>query len=291
MPVGSRPLDRILVPLDFSQVTKPILEIASLIASRYGSEIVLMHAIEEHLVEHVAAGYNVSELISVLESKAREALEAYRRELAGRGLRVNVYTDIPVADPAVAIASAAEDVRATEILVASKGWGWRRLIPVGSTSRLLVKIANKPVIYFRASKRGNEVTLLAKEQDPFKLIAYAYRPGHPPEFTDYIISLAKRTSSSILVVSIAEDKSVDELSKELDSLLEEFSYAGVKAERVVLPGKAHHDLLRVSEGAGASLIALGRTVKREVHEFILGTTLGRLLSTTRLPLLIYPTSG
>jgi nucleotide-binding universal stress UspA family protein len=283
------PLSRVLVPTDFSEVTDPLMKIATYISKKYGSEIVLLHVIEEGLVEHIMAGYNVSELIPTLERESSKKLEALEERLKSEGARVRVYPEIPVADPAVAITSIAEEVNASEILIASKGWGWRRLLSWGSTSRLVVKMSRRPVIYVRASKEKDHVKLLYRDEDFFKNILYARKSSHPKELVEYLISLAKKTKGRVVVIRVPEgEETAENVSKELEPLTEKISYSGVNVERVIVKGNVTEEILRASEVLGATSIFTGRSISRSLHEIVLGSTLGKILSVTKVPIIIYP---
>jgi len=284
-----KPLSRVLVPVDFSSVTPGLLDLAGGVASKYSSQVILFHAIEEGIVEHVAAGYNVADLLPTLERAAREKLPKLAETLRSRGVDVTVFDDMPVADPAVAICNVAREVRASEVMIASKGWGWRRYLTVGSTGRLVVKMCQVPVVYLRATKEDGVVRLLHRGDELFKVILYAYKPGHPEAMVDYLFDLSRKTGAEVVVFYTPEDgESVDKARKEIEDLVSGLSYAGVKAERMILEGKPWNTIASAAEASGATVILMGRTVSKNLSEYILGSTLSRLMSTTRLPLLIYP---
>ena len=283
------PLSRILVPVDFSKITEPLIELAASISARYESEIVLLHVIEEGVVEHIMAGYNISELLPSLEREASRKLGELEKRLVSKGARVQVYPEIPVADPATAIVSVADEVNASEILVASKGWGWKRLLPWGSTARLVIKTARRPVIYVRATKEEDKVRLLYKDEDLFKIILYARKPSHPQKMIEYLISLARKTRGRVVVIQIPEGEETPEgVSKNLEPILDEISYSGVNVERIVIRGNVVEEIVRAAETIGATSIFTGRSVSRSLQEMILGSTLGKLLGLTKVPIIVYP---
>lgn len=284
-----KPLSRLLVPVDFSAVTYEQLHIAENIARKYNAEIILVHVIEEGLVEHVIAGYNVADLVPHLEKAAKEKLLKIADELREHGVNAQVYEEMPVADPAVAISNIAKEVNASEVIIASKGWGWRRLLTAGSTSRLVVKLSSIPVILLRASKKETNVTLYTKNHDIFRTILYAYRPEHPKSAVDYLFEIARKANSEVIVFYAPEERDDEtKVRLQIEDLIKEFEYAGIKAERIILSGTPWKLIISAAEASEATSIFLGRSVSKSLSEYILGSTIDRLVGTTSIPLIIYP---
>ena len=283
------PLSRLLVPLDFSRVTDPLLELAGKISLKYNTEVVLLHVIEEGIVDHIMAGYNISELVPNLEREALKKLKDYERRLSSKNVKVSVYPEVPVADPAAAIVSVAEEVGASEILIASKGWGWKRFLPWGSTSRLIVKTSTRPVIYVRATRSEDKVRLLYKDPDIFKNILYARKSSHPKEMLDYLIRLQKKTRGRVTVIRIPEgSETTESVSRELEPITNEISYAGIEVKRLVIRGNVAEEIVKAAEAIGSTAIYTGRTVSQSLSELILGSSLGKILGMTRVPIIIFP---
>ncbi len=283
------PLSRLLVPLDFSKVSEPLLDLTSQISLKYKSEVILFHAIEEGVVDHIMAGYNISELVPKLEEEALKKLKAFEKKLISKGVRTRIYPEVPVADPAAAIVSVAEEVNASEILMASKGWGWKRILPWGSTSRLVIKTSTRPVIYIRATKSRENVKLLYKDPDIFRNILYARKPFHPKELTDYLILLEKKTKGRITVIRVPEGSETNKtVSKELEPLMDEISFAGIDVNRLIIKGNVAEEIIKAAEAIGSTAIYTGRSVSQSLHELILGSSLGKILGMTKVPVIIFP---
>ncbi len=289
--MSSKPevLSRVLVPVDFSKITDLLVDVATYISVKYGSEIILLHVIEEGVVEHIMAGYNISELLPSLEREASKKLGMLEEKLRAKGAKVRIYPETPVADPATAIVSIADEINASEILIASKGWGWKRILPWGSTARLVVKTSRRPVIYIRATKENDDVKLLFKDLDFFKTILYARKASHPQRLVDYLINLSKKTNGRIVVIRIPEGgETVERVSKELEPVMNEISYSGINVERIVIKGNVTEEIIKAAEAINSTSIFTGRSITRSLHELILGSTLGKLLGATQIPLIIFP---
>ncbi len=281
------PLVRLLVPLDFSPVSEPLLRIAASISKQYSAELVLVHVIEDSIVEHVSAGYNVSLIVSELEREARKKLESFKSMAEELGARATVYDEIPVSDPAAAIAEIASEIRASEVVVASRGWGLKRLFSIGSTSKLLVKLSPVPVLFLRAYKQDDKAAIIVPEGGLFGTIAYAITGTYSEEALDYVTKLASKTKSKIILIHVREKGSgefVDEVARKL-------SYRGVDVEKVVTTGRPHEAIISYAEAAGASLIFMERRVHEGIKSLFLGSTLDRVLNSSRIPVLVHPAAS
>jgi nucleotide-binding universal stress UspA family protein len=278
------PLSRVLVPVDFSPITEPIVDLAASISSRYGSEIVLLHVIEESLVEHVAGGYNVSLTVSQLAEEAKRKLGILKSRAEAGGARVRLYDDVPVADPAAAIAGIASEVRASEVLIANRGWGLRRLFSIGSTSRLVVKLSPVPVFFVRAIKKDDKVTLLLNDNNMFGTIVYGIVEKYSEEALEYIARLATKTRSRIVLIHVKENSDGAFLS----DVEHRLSYTSVEIEKVEVRGRPHSAILAYAEAVGANSIYLERRVHEGVSGIFLGSTVDRILNSSRIPVIVHP---
>jgi len=139
----------ILVPLDFSPLSVGALEVAQDIAKKYGSEILLMHAVPvvpdlPNKVSILKEGQYEKDLIHDAEKR----LADLAAELQQAG--INARTKVGLANDA-----ATEIVRDSEnadlIVIATHGMtGWRN-IPFGSVTEKVVQTANCPVLVLRAT--------------------------------------------------------------------------------------------------------------------------------------------
>lgn len=282
------PLTRILVPVDFSPVTKPLVDLAASISSQYSSEIVLMHVIEESIVDHVSAGYNVTLLVESLVEESKKKLEELSAYALEKGAaRVSVYQEIPIADPAPAIAGVASEVRASEILVASKGWGLSRLFSLGSTGRLVVKLSPVPVIFVKAMKENDAVKLLLRDGKLFGTLLYAIKHDYTMPSLEYLMKLASLTKSRVTIIHIPESGSTEFLS----DVERRLSYSAIEVEVVEVKGRAHDAILRYARAIGANAIYLERRVHQGPRSIFLGSVLDRVLNAAEVPVIVHPAAG
>jgi nucleotide-binding universal stress UspA family protein len=281
------PLTRLLVPVDFSIVSKSLVGLAASLSGRYSSEVVLMHVIEESLVDHVSGGYNVTLLVESLQDEARRKLEELKDYAERMGAaRVRIYHEVPIADPASAIAGVASEVRASEIIIASKGWGLSRMFSMGSTSRLVVKLSPVPVIFIRALREKGTVKLMLHDGELFGNILYALSREYQEDALEYVMKLASLTGSRLTIVHVLEDG--DSPLREVERRI---SYTGIDVETVEGRGKPHEVILRYARAVGANSLFLERRLHRGLMSLFLGTTLDRVLNGSEVPVIVYPAAG
>jgi len=284
-----RPLTHILVPVDLSAVSRPLALTSGRIAKRYDAEVTLLHVIEEGIVIHVAGGYDVESLVRSLEERARRLLGELRSELEAMGVKVRVYDDIPVGDPGAVIPEVASEVGASEIFMASKGAGLERIIPIGSTLKAAVGLTRVPIVRFKVVLgEGGQPEILAGD-DPFEYILVGLDENASKEMIEYSVALAARSGGRILFLHVAEQEEPTQHVKNALRLAEKkASDEGVRFETMILTGPPAKVIAQVSEQLPVTSVLVGRTVQKSLIEYIVGSTLDRLLKTVRKPLIIYP---
>ncbi|MCE4602323.1 MAG: universal stress protein [Desulfurococcales archaeon] len=290
--MGQEPLSRILLPLDFSRVSDALLDFAVKLASKYSSEILLVHVIEESVVEHVAAGYDVSGFVDELEEKAKAKLGQYADKARSQGIRARIYENMIVGDPAAVISNIASEEGASEILAASKGWGIRRLIPLGSTVRLLAALSPIPLIRLKTVKEGDNVKILGDPEEMFSHILMGVDSTVSKGTIEYTASLAAKTGARVTVVHVIEDRGDTGDLGFVDDVVSRISGAGVEVSRVIVSGKPYKRIIEVSNQLEANSILVERRVERQVlREVLLGSTLVNLLNKANKPVIVVPATG
>ncbi|MEB3779770.1 MAG: universal stress protein [Desulfurococcales archaeon] len=283
----SEPLTRILLPLDVSPVSMPLAEVVGRIAHRYDSEVLLFHVIDELVIEHVAGGYDPAKLIKGMEENALKLLRSVEKMLREMNVRVRIIESMPVADPASAIAHTAVEEDVSEIVVSSKGWGIRRLIPIGSTTHLLAKITPRPLIRFKVYHEDSKVKIIASD-DPFKTIIVGVDEKVTNEMLDYLAELAKKAESRLIVIHVEEEERLGE--KILDKVVKYLDSRGIReVDSMILTGRPARRLREAAKQLDATAVFIGSVGRRTtLKEILLGSTIGRLLHSLEEPLIIYP---
>ena len=139
-------IEKILVPIDFSEHSKSALSYAREIAALYGSSLQLVHAIEEPVYPYFyapAGGFSVAQHLEELRIKTDEALDKLLSE--SKGPEVPFEKFVVTGRPAIEITHFAEEQNTDMIVIATHGLtGLERLL-VGSTAEQVVRLATCPV--------------------------------------------------------------------------------------------------------------------------------------------------
>ncbi|MGA3292876.1 MAG: universal stress protein [Candidatus Acidiferrales bacterium] len=147
----------IVSPIDFSSHSQEALEVAADLASRFGSQLLLVHAVPAlPKLPSTVSIFHEAEYENALRQEAERRLTELGEGAAKKG--VQVRTEVGVAnDVASEILRFAEHNQADLIIIATHGMtGWHRLA-FGSVTEKVVRLASCPVLVLRAQpKAGHE---------------------------------------------------------------------------------------------------------------------------------------
>jgi nucleotide-binding universal stress UspA family protein len=140
----------ILSPLDFSDPSHEALDVAADLASRFGSELLLLHIVP--MIPKLPSGVSIfkegdyeRELIQNAEAKLEDLVKKY----AAKGIRARWQTGL-ANDAGMEIIRAADHEKVDLIVIATHGMtGWRRLA-FGSVTEKVVRTATAPVLVLRS---------------------------------------------------------------------------------------------------------------------------------------------
>jgi nucleotide-binding universal stress UspA family protein len=144
----------ILSPIDFSDPSCEALDGATDLASRFGSELLLVHAVPviAKLPSDVSI-FHEGEYEEELIRDARKRLEDLARAAAQKGVRVRTQVGL-ANDAGMEIIRIAEEAGADLMVIATHGMtGWRRLA-FGSVTEKVVRTADCPVLVLRSRTAG-----------------------------------------------------------------------------------------------------------------------------------------
>jgi nucleotide-binding universal stress UspA family protein len=142
-------LNKILVPIDFSDTSKKALFYALRFAEQFGCEIVLLHVVEP-ASPIVGAPFAVEVLPqpqddSIAAKKELAALAARSRNNGAKSINSTIRTGHPPNE----ITKAAKDLDVDLIIISTHGYtSWRHLC-IGSTAERVVRTAACPVLVVR----------------------------------------------------------------------------------------------------------------------------------------------
>ena len=142
-------VQRILVPVDFSENAAPVLEWAAHLAKEHHSRITLLHVY--HLpveFQQLEGAYLPPDFWSNVKGEAEQQLGRYAESLRGRGLEVDAL--VREGYPATVIVDEAENLSADLIVIGTRGQSGLKHLLLGSIAERVVQKAPCPVLTVKA---------------------------------------------------------------------------------------------------------------------------------------------
>ena len=141
-------IKRILVPIDFSEISKDALPWAVFLAAQFKAEIVLLHIEEKFPIDHLLGRELLSQTMVPLIKQAGAGLQRLAGELR-KTTRANISAVTRVGKPFQGICHAAETLGADMIVLTTHGHTGLKHAWLGSTAERVVRHAHCPVLVVR----------------------------------------------------------------------------------------------------------------------------------------------
>jgi nucleotide-binding universal stress UspA family protein len=136
---------RILVPIDFSEHARLVIDWAVHLAEEHGSAISLVHAY--HLpveFQQLEGAYLPQDFWTNVKDEAQQSLATYQEEIAARGIEVE--TVVREGYPATVIEEEAKRLEADLIVIGTRGLSGIKHMLLGSIAERVVQKAPCPVL-------------------------------------------------------------------------------------------------------------------------------------------------
>jgi nucleotide-binding universal stress UspA family protein len=148
-------LRRILVPTDFSQYSQCALDYASAFAERFGSELHLLHVVNDYYPMTPDAGL----ILADADHYRRAVVSAAGQEIQqlpapGMHSTINVVRKVSVGQPFVEIIRYAREHEVDLIVIGSHGRSGLSHVLMGSVAERVVRKAGCPVLTVRPGQHG-----------------------------------------------------------------------------------------------------------------------------------------
>ncbi|MCE4614476.1 MAG: universal stress protein [Desulfurococcales archaeon] len=286
-------ITKALVPIDFSSHSETLMEWLPTLNMMGIKKIWLLHVLDELKIEHPAAGYDIGDIMRQYIKEAEKTLNEYKDKIKDLFEEVNICT-MWAGDPAIVIVKQADELNVDAIVMATGGKGWFRELVLGSTSRKVAQLSNKPVLLVKKEWMENR----AKPNfDHILVSGWLENPDDENEVKTLICSLedAKRLARSIygatgkkpfvrvfIIVTQIDKEIVGKTKNRIKGVFEgfkEFEY-----DSIVWTGDPVEDLIKAAVSFNADIVVVGS--KGSYKGFSLGFRLTSLLSKIDIPVYI-----
>ncbi len=287
---------KFLVPVDFTEITNPLLRVAKLLALKHNAQVILLHAVSPAIYLPYPESFGISPIdlskLAEIEAKstatAQQRLDALRDFLAE--LSVEVVVD--VGDPSEVIL--ANENKADLIILGSHRKGLAERILIGSTSENVARYCHKPLLILKGKVPENFKKVcfahdLSKHaQSAFEFFFKLIPPEEDGELT---LLHVEETIELPMVDALTEEltkKIEEEKVNYLNSLVEKAKERGWKAELVI---KKHSHtasgIVEFVKGDDYDLLVMGSRGLSGLKRVLLGSTSFQVLRKAELPILIH----
>ena len=292
-------MDRIIVPLDGSELSERALGLGVALAEAYGGQLELVHVVDEPLAYTLMPGLAIPDPLSA---------ERYLQRVAGH-LRegLHVTTNVIHGEPVTALLDLTRDAPNTMIVMSTQGRGGLGRLMLGSVTDKVLRGATVPVAVVRGSapvpQRGLRTILVPLDDSRFSESALPLAADLARQL-DATLSLVQvcepfwsaPSAASIPDAMYVTDMNLSELEREnltgarryLDLVATERRAQGVRVIWEVRTGKAADEILRATETTDADLIVMATHGRSGIRRWAFGSVTNELLHRGTTPILAIP---
>ncbi len=147
-PASAFRLKKILVPIDFSNLSQDALPYAALLAKKFGAEVILLHVVQLFPMDRLLGGELISQTIVPAIQQAEIDLARMAADLsAATGGKVSGVAR--EGTPHEAICQTAKSLKADLVVLTTHGYSGLKHVWLGSTAERVVRHASCPVLAVR----------------------------------------------------------------------------------------------------------------------------------------------
>ncbi len=269
-------LNTLLVPIDFSEHSEYALEVAAILAKRYGSKLVLFHMIGVSTSVFTKSELEEQEEVKYYLKLAREKLKSYLNKPYLKG--ISIETIIQNLKDFEEVDAVAQEKQANLIIMGSHGSSGLNAFFVGSNTEKVVRNSNTPVLVIKSRRPKFDISQIVFASDLKVETVMAYKK---------VAALAKAFEAQLKVVYVntigsqfRSDRQIQESKKQFTEALGKEVSIGVYNDYSVEAG-----IYNYAQNQGADLVALPTHGKKGLAHFFLGSIGENLANTAALPVL------
>lgn len=145
-------LKKIVVPIDFSDISEAALPWAAFLAAQFGAELILLHVVEKFPIDYLLGRELTNHTVEPFMKQAEADLAGMAESLS-KSARVNVSVVARNGRPYEEICHAAKTLEAGMIVLTTHGHTGLKHVWLGSTAERVVRHAHCPVLVVRELNR------------------------------------------------------------------------------------------------------------------------------------------
>ncbi len=273
--------ERIVVPLDGSELAGAVLAQVRRILFHKDAEVLLVRAVS--VPPSVEA--DAVELTSILEAQAAKYLEGIAGDLSSQGVRVRTVTRQGFA--ADVILDVAAEEKASLIAMSTHGRSGFSRWTFGSVAEKVLRASRVPVLAVRSCKgtAGGAAMTASTELSLRKILVPIDTTDVSLEVVPPALEFAKLFGSHVVLLH-AWDQSCTVPVAHLTRAFDQFHAAGVSVEPLMKQGDPAAQILDTCFGQKADLIAMTTHARAGLSRWLLGSVTEKVLRSSTVPLLV-----
>ncbi len=294
-------LKKVLVPVDFSDITEAVIESAKFIGEKFHPKFYLLHVISplvyvsmpETMVVDVIDATVIEEIEETKRKAAEQLLENLKKRLEG----FEVETIIEIGSPADVIVEKEEELDVDLTILGGHQKGLVERILLGSTSEAVVKHSKRPVLVIK----GHALKKLERA-----VIAYDFS-----EIADAMLEYAKKFfkpfGTKITIVHVEEEIDLPILKnlgldlipqirekkmERLQKIKEEFEKEGLPCEVFYIEERDPAEgILEVLQKGDYDMVMVANKGLSGLKRILMGSVSLEVLRKAHIPVFVYKRSG
>ena len=271
--------ERIVVPLDGSQLAEIALPYAEELSVRLGSEVTLIYVSEsiDDPHRHMHQIY-----MQKMAESTKQGAETYAKKL-GKEMATQVRSVNLAGNPAEEIVKYADSENTGLIVMSTHGQSGIRQWTIGSVANKVVRATKQPVALVRAEGACPDV---ARKGMLKKALLPLDGSRESEAAIPYAAELASRLGISVVLVQVLAigDKTLAE--DYLEKIGAQLKQKGVTVESRVIFGEAATEIINLADEIHADVVAMSTHGRSGIGRWILGSVAERVLYEGNTPLLL-----
>jgi nucleotide-binding universal stress UspA family protein len=298
-------IDRILCPVDFSDVSRHALAHAAAFAQWYGSNVTVLHVYSAPVPPVAVSQYpgNVPMLAPIQPDEVREQVRQFCKPLDAAGVSPAIVVE--EGDPAKVITRMAGDAAPDLLIMGTHGRGGFQRLLLGSVTEKVLRLVACPLLTVPPPAATGSTPSFKTILCPIDFGPSALRA------LEHAFSLAKEADARVVLLHVVESladvvasgepigfsipdfhQSLErDAAERLSALIPADARSWCRPEVLVTSGKAHREIVRVAKENQAELVVMGVQGRGAIDLLLFGSTTHHVIREAGVPVLTLRAAG